>query len=365
VKWQLPFVAAVALVANFAYFIASNGDYTYPDSATYLHPSGADRTPVYPLLIAPFRGHLAGIVIAQHLLNVALAIAIFLFLRKRGAFIATLASLFLALDTPTIHYANKVLTETLFTAALFALFVMASRRKVSGMLCGLLTLIRPIAIAYFAVAAIFTPRKRVAAFIVAALLLPTAWAVRNRVEYGVLTVSTIAGNNMLLYRAAGALAILDEGDFDAELRDRQKELQEYVDDEEKDDTLTGLRIVALHPVGLALLTARGIFVNLFDSDWDAMMIVSRIDESLIRYALNAWTHALIFLAIAGLAFLWRRERDLALLIAATIGYFVLISAGGEAEARFRVPVVPQIAIAAAFGVDAIRRLATRSDQHLL
>ena len=39
----------------------------------------------------------------------------------------------------------------------------------------------------------------------------------------------------------------------------------------------------------------------------------------------------------------------------TILYFAGISAGGEAEARFRVPVMPQVAIAAGVGLEVIRR----------
>jgi hypothetical protein len=38
------------------------------------------------------------------------------------------------------------------------------------------------------------------------------------------------------------------------------------------------------------------------------------------------------------------------MIIATVIYFLLISAGGEAESRFRVPVIPQYMIAAACGL---------------
>jgi hypothetical protein len=59
--------------------------------------------------------------------------------------------------------------------------------------------------------------------------------------------------------------------------------------------------------------------------------------------------------VIGAAALWRRDRNLALLLVATIAYYVLISAGGEAESRFRVPIVPQYVILAACGVEAVRR----------
>ena len=55
---------------------------------------------------------------------------------------------------------------------------------------------------------------------------------------------------------------------------------------------------------------------------------------------------------------------MALLIALTVAYFVVISAGGESEARFRVPVIPHLAIAAAMGVEAIRRSVVADASHV-
>jgi CHASE2 domain-containing sensor protein len=80
------------------------------------------------------------------------------------------------------------------------------------------------------------------------------------------------------------------------------------------------------------------------------MVVSTLDSSLVRRAIDAWTHIVVVLAAIGIILMWRRDRELALLIASTVLYFLFISAGGEAEARFRIPVMPQIAIAAAYAV---------------
>src|SRR5439155_16047125 len=216
-------------LTNFTYFICADWDLTFPDSITYIAPAKnllhgygfatqprlpeTMRTPVYPLFIVPFlaaTSRLEPIVIVQHLINVALAIAIYLFARKRfeSRLIALTAAMIFAIDSPTIHYANKVLTETLFTAVLFALFVLILPRGgqapspvLTGALAGLLILIRPLAIAYFVVLAIFTVRKRLVAFVAVALAFPLAFAIRNRIETGVFTVSSVAGVNTLLHRA--------------------------------------------------------------------------------------------------------------------------------------------------------------------
>ena len=96
-------------------------------------------------------------------------------------------------------------------------------------------LTRPVAIVYFAVVAVVfaltrVPRRTIALFTAAALVLPLAWAVRNKIEGGDFTVSVIGANNLLMYRAAGVMAILDEGDFERDLATEQRDLLEETHD---------------------------------------------------------------------------------------------------------------------------------------
>jgi len=399
-RLDLAIIIALATITNLTYFAFSN-DYFYPDSFTYLAPakmllSGHGfatrpgvaetmRTPGYPLLLAAFGARVVPVIVLQHILNVLLAVAIYLLVMRRlgSRFAAMAAAIVFAIDMPTIHYANKLLSETTFTALLFVAFVLAidvRRPLLLGILCGVLVLARPVAIAWFAAMALAfallrRPRRVIALFVAAALVLPLAWGVRNGVESGVFTVSSVAGANLLLYRAAGALAMTGDGDFPNVLAEEQKETVEEADDEiqtalhiaDAQDLPHAVRtawyakiarrIILQHPFALALLTLRGTMVNLFESDWEALMMVSRLESTTIRLLLDALAVATIVFAAIGTIALWRRDRTMAMLIAATVGYFILISAGGEAEARFRVPVVPQIAIAAAFGLDAVRRAA--------
>jgi hypothetical protein len=392
---DIAIIVAVAAAANFIYFVCSNGDYFYPDSFTYLAPAKmlltghgfatkpgvaeVLRTPVYPLLLALFGTRIEPVIVLQHLMNVALAVAIYFFALRRGRFVAIAAAILFAIDPPSIHYANKVLTETLFTALLFIVFVIGGQGQarvpvLHGVLTGILVLTRPVAIVYFVVVAILRGRRRTTAiFVAAALAVPLGWAVRNRIVAGNFTVSVIGANNLLLHRAAGAMAILDEGDFDKDLETEQRDLLEEAHDiiQQKEhvaaaeDLPEGVRapyysalarrVILEHPVAFALLTLRGLLVNIFDSDWDSIMIVSRLDSRMIELALDTFVAIVFFLALIGLVVLWSRDRALALLIAGTVGYFLLISAGGESEARFRVPIVPEIVIAAACGLEALRR----------
>ena len=191
---------------------------------------------------------------------------------------------------------------------------------------------------------------------------------RNKRETGVFTLTTVSGINMLEHRAAPALAIFDDYDFDDALKDRQSEIVDAADDEiqtrehvadadELDPALVGRyygeigrRIVLQHPLGLALAMARGTLVNLFDSNFDAMAVVSRVPESIVELVLNAWTAAVFAFACVGTVALMQTDRRFAFFLVATIAYFIAISGGSEAEARFRVPVMPMIAIAAAAGL---------------
>src|SRR3954453_19297421 len=92
-------VAVIAAAANFLYFALANNDYFFPDSFTYLDPArnllrglgftNANglietlRTPGYPLLLAGFGLRIVPVIVLQHLLNVALAVAIYLFVMHR------------------------------------------------------------------------------------------------------------------------------------------------------------------------------------------------------------------------------------------------------------------------------------------
>jgi hypothetical protein len=320
------------------------------------------------------------VVLLQHLLNIALAASVWWVVRRRGgsAWLAFGAALLFALDVPTLHYSNKVLTETLFAALLFVIFLLTlratSRRAlvIDGLLVGALVLVRPVAIAYVVVIAIFfaiTRVRGIALFVIAALILPLGWAARNWRETGVFTVSSIAGTNMLMYRAAGAIAMETDYDFAPALADAQQELLEVAEAQLTDGmshaqrsvvySSVGRKVLREHPRGTFLLTLRGLLVNAFDSDWDAIMVVSSVPSSIIQLAIDAFTAISFAAALLGIFALWHRDRPLALLIALTVAYFLFIAAGGEAEARFRVPVAPMLAIAAAHGLAKARSTPSR------
>jgi hypothetical protein len=394
-------VAAAAAATNFWYYLACAPDWYFPDSFTYLIPARnllrglgfvtepglpeTLRTPGYPLILAAFGTRDDPVIFAQHLANVLIAAGIYFVARRyTNRFTAIAAGLIFALDVPTMHYANKILSETFFTALLFVVFAMIVERRwllsAVALLCGALVLIRPVAIAFFLVPALLH-RRRLVLFVVLANVLPLAWATRNWRETEVFTLSSIGDVNLLSWRAAGVLALERGGDFKQAIAIEQQRLDAMVEkeilQEEEVTTLDdvdpalraqyhgglGRRILLQHPFRAVQLTMRGVVVNVFDSRWDALLepLDDDTPEAPLRIAVTAWTIALFLLAAAGTFALWRTNRQFALAVVATFAYFILVSAGGESESRFRVPVVPQYAIAAGAGLDLIRRrLATRS-----
>src|ERR1051325_10196468 len=212
-KFELLLVTAVAALTNFTYFALSLPDYLFPDSLTYLAPArnmlhgggfvdavGAIetlRTPGYPLLLAAFGARVVPVIVAQHLMNVAIAAGIYLLAAPRlGRFVAVTAALLFAVDTPAIHYADKILSETAFTLLLLVVcwLLAVCGWAIAGVLTGVLVLIRPVAIVYFVVVAAWLLLRRVrvrdvVVYALLAVLLPFGWAVRNGVRTGAFTVS--------------------------------------------------------------------------------------------------------------------------------------------------------------------------------
>src|SRR2546423_4746171 len=98
-RLDLAIVVAVAFIANFVYLFFSSGDFYFPDSFTYLAPAKSllagsgflsplgnpdtIRTPGYPLLLALFGGPTLPVLVLPHLANVAIAVALYLFVLPR------------------------------------------------------------------------------------------------------------------------------------------------------------------------------------------------------------------------------------------------------------------------------------------
>jgi 4-amino-4-deoxy-L-arabinose transferase-like glycosyltransferase len=325
--------------------------------------------------------------------------------------IGWIAGLVVALDPLITLTTYQMITETLFLGllipaiAMFALYF-KSRNSYwlagSAILLALVSLTRPISqylpialIPLFFIVATENRRSQVVKnlllFLVINLVITSSWAYRNYSETGVWTLSAISNKNLIYYRAR---AILAEGKNISE-DEAYQELSQYIQTESQSRNLTTAQQIELmdaramevfrqypvatlkvHLKGLAIVTVNP-GVNLFcimlddqslqlDDEDNVVGCTSQSDgfiaETRDKLGQMNWFGQLVSLfeivLMAGLYLgsaigVWKLFREkqwyLLFLLMMLITYFLLLSAGGESVSRFRIPIIPFLAILAGIG----------------
>jgi hypothetical protein len=201
-------------------------------------------------------------------------------------------------------------------------------------------------------------------------LLPLVWSARNYVESGYFGISTIGAHDLLAYRAAGVLAVRQPGDYLANVGNARSALikqacreleREYGHNctqvsearQAQYSARVGSDIILRDVPGYFKSASIGLVYIVFGGGAEAVSKIARINPHLAEWIVLLVTLPEACLAIVGSWFWFRRERNLCYLLVLTVGYFFLISAGGEAYSRFRVPVMPMYALLVAGGISAI------------
>ncbi len=411
----------VAASFHFFYFLV-DPEHIAPDTPSYLGPAysilegrgflGSGglpetmRTPGYPLFLATcmlLGMETSGVGILQHLLLAALAFGIYYLARTIGApkGLAFLANILYGIDFPSLQAANRVLTEVLFTLILFFVGWVAVRwtkegcdvrpagAALAGFLGGLSALVRPISVFYIlplgVVLWLSAKEKRIVNLVVLTIcfsVLPLAWALRNQKEAGLFSLSSITGESLLFWRAAGALAMGERGDFDTmrafhAKRLRNIALERLADSSpgrtdptphaKKAEVYSNLakEILLGHLWNTLMLTIRGVGAAIFGGGGVPISRLTGLPYNSAKIAGSVWSVVCFLCFVIGIRTLWKENWRTGLLLLVTIGYFVLIPAGGEGYSRFRVPVVPFYVVGIAFGIGKIipslRRNLGRSD----
>lgn len=320
---------------------------------------------------------------------------------------AVLAAGLLAVEPVSVLMTNRILTETVFTTVLMGALWCLARYWQSGSRCWLAAsapalamaaLIRPIS-QFLPIALIPAflaacrqrpwPRWRLAcgAWLLLSLSLTSAWAFHNWKISGCWTLSSIGDLNLYYYRARAVLAEV-EGISNQEARLR---LEQHINDKVQQEGLSEAETYALirrsamdlfvrHPLQTLRMTIKGAarimldpgyslvctILDRNDSSFECFPGFATMDEagaakrSLNRFmgmnplqkAVLVWSAVLLTLmCVAGAAgllrLLRRRQWPAFLLLATVIAYFVVLAAGAEATSRFRVPIIPFLALAAA------------------
>ena len=358
-------------------------------------------TPGYPLFLAAFLGSglgYTGAIGAQHALWIGIvALTVWLVLRATGSNLAaTAAGLIAALDLPGLQSSISVLSETLAAATLVGsvccafLAMQADRSSTAvrwavcaGVLAGATALVRPIAIGLgvpLAIAIVAGAdrrwRARAALTLVAVFAaLPAYWTLRNARETGVATFSSLAGINLLHYRAAANLAVRDPGGINANLS-RHRDALEARACRTLEATYsrpcaalswaersTGYSAVAWpiilgDPLATAWQGTRALGMILLGGGSSLLSDLTGMSEQNARAACLIYTAPLAAIFVVGITYWWRRNREFAFLIVMVLAYMVGMALGAEGYSRFRVPVIALYAVMCGGGVSWLRERLT-------
>jgi hypothetical protein len=292
-----------------------------------------------------------------------------------------IAAAIVALDPVSAAYTNQVLSETVFTLVLLvsvwlwlqAVRVLSPRFAVlAGFALAAAAMIRPIALylpllmvplALLLAGGRRRSRGAVALGLVLGFALPVgAWITRNDAVTGSPLFSSNSGFTLLRYTAASALA------FDEHLSTRTARARLVAEadfllggehNEARRDRVQrdlALRVLRSHPRGTAVTLARGGFRMMTGPGRASVRQLAFGTGSggiagQLALAVQVTFVALLLVGVAlgvVLAYVQGNRFGLAFALC-LIGYFLVLSAGPEAFARFRVPIVPYLAALAGVG----------------
>lgn len=364
------------------------------------HQPEMRRTPGYPLILAIFRVPplwLGYLIVVQHALCVLLIVAVAaIALRTAGGpFAALVAASVLSLDLATLRIANLLLTEitstVLIALAAWSLYQAMTKparatfaSAAAGLVGGCAALVRPVGILYFVPLSIclFLALKRRALRPILILgasffLLPMLWTTRNYVEGNYFGLSTIGADDILYYRAAGALAMQQPGNYlanVARIRDvlsnqtcadleriYKRECAQVTESQIASySARKGIGIILRNPVSYLRSSLLALAYIVFGGGAEALSRISHINPGMAEYIVLLFTVPEACLALVGCWYWYRCDRNLCYVLVLTIVYFLVMSAGAEAYSRFRIPVMPMYALLIGGGtagiVGLIRRL---------
>lgn len=375
-----------------------------------VHKPDTVRTPVYPLFLASIKTMVglspATVFTMQSLLVVMVIIATFLLTTRLASPRAgMIAAGIVAVAPSLIHASLLVMTEVLFMTftmlGVYSLFRWKAKSMylwlvLSAIAFTLATLTRPISLfipiivlPYIFIVNQESTKKALMHSLVWLVIytLPIAgWVARNAIVADMAGLTNISAINMYEYRAAGVVSKLEGIPFQEA---RTKLIQQMADETRGFSTAArleymntkGVEIITSHPLTYAWVHTEGILRLLFgravpfiawrmDIPIEGLGILTALEKGnyseltarlFSRNALSVVAGfmevgillVLYFLTIFSVIQMKNDNQSLYLLILALIFYFLVLSGGPEAGARFRAPLIPLIAITSAVGFERI------------
>ncbi|MCH8902647.1 MAG: glycosyltransferase family 39 protein [Bacteroidetes bacterium] len=396
--------------------LAESGIYSF--SAEEPFWLNTTRTPLYPLFIAGFMSvglGTATVVLLQLLLSslTVVLVAYLLFKISGGLAAAIIAGFVLALDIYSISFANFLMAETLFTFLLTASIALLVSYKdfkrpvrafvYSAVLMGLAILCKPIvlylplllglAIILISYKNFKTNLLHAGVFLVVCLLVIAPWFIRNNVVTGKFYFTTLGSQNLYLYRATDVYSRVNNLPFAEAQNILLKEAIDSFPGDHEDQPIEfniymrkqALDIIKAHPLTyLRNKTKYAAFLMFKPSaSYLEVQMKSRFKyypilypdlsdiQEIWRFKLQNWDRTTLALVlyqflmliliwfgfIFGIIYLLRTKKYFLLVIVLlTIGYFLVIAGGPEADARIRMPFMPIIVLMSSLGAAYLLKL---------
>lgn len=355
------------------------------------------RTPGYPVFLMPFFASGASsaiIALFQSVFAAGVPVLIFKAAQRLNLSSPYLAFGIVALDLSLILFMPLILSDGLFVLLLsFLLYILAKDQLHSatflgsGILLGVLILVRPIALFLPLVFLVYLigkriPMKGLTLFVLGTIVLPFGWLIRNHHHFNTLTLSSMSSNNLLLYNAANIHAKNEMISFAEAQHQLGNEALHSVDWE--NDSIASKKYIShcqkrafeiisespftmfeqmIHSVAFYFFKPpRSYFDKVFELDYayapidglgETNSLLTRIQSTIGKSSLLSVILALItllfniftvFLAFQGARILLKKHPQLAFLLIGGALYFCFFSVFTATDARFRLPAVPFLAL---------------------
>ncbi|MFN8453197.1 MAG: glycosyltransferase family 39 protein [Anaerolineae bacterium] len=376
-------------------------------------------------ILVVFGNSFRAIILLQILIGSITALLTFYIAKKLGhsALAGLIAAWIVAADPVTILLNNRLLTETLFTfglilgVLLFIAYLHHNKLEnlfLSAIVISLSALTRPIAqflpIALFPLFIVARKDKLLGRsmtngfiFIFICGVLISSWCYRNYQASNVFTLSIISDTNLFYYRARAVLAETENITQEEAIERLQREIEAAATQQNLSQSeiislqrKLALQIFSQYPTQTVIMVAKGAGRLLVDPGFT--IICTMLDTSSLNYdcipgkssmlgsgllntAIQKFQEmtfiqqltllwgiiilGIIYFGLAGGVIHLVRERNWLnlFLLGIIILYFVVLSAGGETNYRFRAPILPFLAILAGVGYEAIYRYIYAYNKH--
>ncbi len=376
----------VSIMAILFVFCGDRIDFIQPDTHGYSYPADSlillgafpkdmYRTPGYPLLLCLVKSMPGTIDVALPIIQFGIHVFASLLLYR---YVSILCSLLFLLFPAALAYSTIALPDSVFVSLLVCVLILLSRFRpnyswsiISGLLLGVLVMLKPVAIFFgivmFFVLCLYTkPKKFAVIMLVCAYILPAVWIARNYCYNNSMTISPVTGGNLCLHFVSRDNLAKISDDSSKDIFSQDKRLRK-----------TALKMMYDQPNDYAKSVLRSIIQMFMPGEstlrlWENFGIPMSITRYGARNAINDMAIVpLLFIIVSRILFLgvfliaplyglatWFRRGDRSLcyclFVASGLYFVIVVSLSIPAYERLALPLLPSQALLGSFALYSLK-----------